>query len=296
MSSVFHSPALRQRPARGRFLALALALVCTAGSAFAFPPAPPFTIHGIARDSYGWALKATDAGTVVIRRNGAIIAEAPVNETARSGENFRALVAMDTNPADPYRTGAQTTGTLFSIEVRFPTVTMPVASLTADRRTVGQPGGSLFLDFSVGVDSDGDGIPDSWEWWQLSEFGIGPGDPRWSLATLGRGDFDGDGTSDYVEYLAGTFAFLTEDKLGLAIDGFAPDGSAQLHALLVVDKVYRIESSLDLQTWTTQTVRPGAPGAALANTFTVGDTREVPIYAPLSGDRSQRFYRLVLVR
>ncbi len=281
---------------RHRFLVTFLALVAGTSPALAFPPAPTFTIHGIARDPFGWALKSTDQGTVVIKRNGAVIVEAPIDDTSRPGENFRALLPMDTNAADPYRAGAQTAGVSFTIEVRFPTVTMLISSLTASQRTIGQPAGMLFVDFTVGVDSDGDGIPDAWEWWQLGEMGIGPGDPRWTLATLGTGDFDHDGTSDYVEYLAGTFAFLADDSLRLAIDGFAPDGSAQLRALVVVEKTYRIESSNDLQTWTTASVRVGAPGAVLTTNYAATDTREVAIYAPISGAPTERFYRLTLVR
>lgn len=271
-------------------------LAFLASNALAFPPAPPFTIHGIARDPYGWALKSVDQGKVVVKRNGVVIAEASIDETGRPGENFRALVSMDTNAADPYRAGAQITGVLFTIEVRFPGATMLVSSVTAGQRTVGQPGNTLFLDFTVGLDSDGDGIPDAWEWWQLSEFGIGPGDPRWSLTTLGTGDFDRDGTSDYLEYLAGTFAFLAEDSLRLKIEGIEADGSARLRAIIVLDKNYRVEFSSDLKTWAPASVRVGAPNAALMTTFMAADTADVPIYAPGTGQAANRFYRLHLIR
>lgn len=275
---------------------LLLSVLGLTNRAAAFPPAPTFTVHGIARDSYGWALKTADQGTVVIKRNGVVIAEAPISETARAGENFRALLPMDTNPADPYRTGAQTTGTLFAIEVRFPNTTMPVASLKASQRTVGQPAGQLFIDFTIGVDSDGDGIPDAWEWWQLGEAGIEPGDPRWSLATLGTGDFDHDGTSDYIEYLAGTFAFLNSDTLRLKITGLQPDGSAVLSAFVVVDKTYRVELSEDLKVWTRTAVRADSPTAEAATNFTATDTREISLYSPAAIGHSNLYFRLVLVR
>jgi hypothetical protein len=230
-------------------------------SAKAFPPAPTFTINGVVRDSFGWALKASDVGTVVFKRNGLVIAEAPIDERGRASENFRTQLAMDTNPAAPYSELSQSAGVLFTIEVRFPTQTLLVTSINSSQRTVGQPAGSVFLDFTIGVDTDGDGIPDAWEFWQLSELGIGSGDPRWSLTTLGTGDFDGDGLSDRNEYLAGTFAFLADDKLFLNIEGFEADGSARLRTLLVVDKSYRIEVSTDLLTWTTVSTRLGAPAA-----------------------------------
>jgi hypothetical protein len=266
-----------------------------ASTAFAFPPAPPFTIHGVARDPYGWALKAVDQGTVVIKRSGTIIAQAPIDES-RPGENFRAVLSMDSNSADPYRTGAQTPGVSFTVEVKFPSQTMLVSSLKASQLSIGQPGGDLFIDFTIGADTDGDGIPDAWEWWQLGEMGIGPGDPRYSLTTLGSGDFDKDGTSDYDEYLAGTFAFLAQESLSLSIEDLEADGTARLRTLLVVDKSYRVEFSTDLQTWTPASIRVGALTATLSTNFSIPDTRQVPLYAPVAGSPDQRFYRLVLVR
>lgn len=265
-------------------------------AAWAFPPAPTFTINGVVRDSFGWALKSGDLGTVVIKRDGVVIAEAPIDERGRAGENFRTQLAMDTNPAQPYSDRSQSTGVQFTIEVRFPTQTLLVTSINSSKRTVGQPGGSVFIDFTIGVDSDGDGIPDAWEYWQLSELGIGFGDSRWSLTTLGTGDFDGDGLSDRNEYLAGTFAFLADDKLALAIEGFETDGSARLRTVLVVDKSYRVEVSTDLITWSTAAVRPGSVAAAAQSLLKVDDTRETALFAPPLPGQPRQFYRLILVR
>lgn len=266
-----------------------------AGVALAFPPAPTFTIHGIARDSYGWALKASDNATVVLKVNATVIATAPVSESPRAGENFRLAVPMDTRPTDPYRTGAQTTGNFFSIEVRFPNTTMPVAFLTASQNKVGKPGEMLFVDFTVGEDSDGDGIPDAWEWWQLGEMGIGPDDPRWSLTTLGSGDFDGDGTSDKIEYLAGTFAFLSEEKLALEITGFDEDRTPRLAAFVVIGKTYRVERTTNLTAWQGVPVRLDSETAEPSTSFTSADTREAVI-RPAEAPLPNAFYRLVLVR
>jgi len=235
-------------------------------------------------------------GTVVFKRAGEVIAEAPIDERGRVRENFRTQLAMDTNPAQPYSDRSQSLGVLFTIEVRFPTQTLLVTSINSSQRTVGQPGGSVFIDFTIGVDSDGDGIPDAWEYWQLSELGIGFGDPRWSLSTLGTGDFDGDGLSDRNEYLAGTFAFLADDKLSLSIEGFEPDGSARLRTVLVVDKSYRVEVSTDLVNWTTAQVRLGSVAAAPQGILKSDDTRETALYAPPLPGQSRQFYRLILVR
>lgn len=72
--------------------------------------------------------------------------------------------------------------------------------------TVAEPGVALRLDFGVGVDTDGDGVPDGWE---LAHFGTSGGDLR--------KDTDGDGVVDQAEYFAGTTPKNLEDVLRLAV-------------------------------------------------------------------------------
>lgn len=279
-----------------RFAVLALIGALAAAPAPAFPPAPTFTLHGVARDAFGWALKASDQATVVVKSGTLVVAEGVVNETLRAGENFRVAIPMNTRTTDLYRPEAQTQGRLLSIEVRFPSGTLPVLSINADNRTVGEPGGLLFVDFTLGVDSDGDGIPDQWEWWQLAEMDIGPGHPLWSLATFGTGDRDGDGVSDHTEYLAGTFAFLNTDTIALKIEGFTPDGEAVLSMMQVEDKTYRVETSTNMLNWTRASVRRDLPGNEPDIHWTASDTRDVTLYSPASVGKPNLFYRLVLVR
>lgn len=277
------------------FLLVLAGILCT-GDAVAFPPAPTFTVRGIVRDPYGWALKVTDQGTVVVKINGTVIAQSAINEGPRAGENFRVLLPMDGNPADPYRAGIPFTGAVFTIEVQFPNQIIPITWLPVAKRTVGQPAGSLFIDFSIGQDSTGDGIPDAWKYWQLSLAGYGPGDPQWSLSALGSGDFNHNGISDYNEYLAGSFATLNEEAMRLDITGFANDGSAILSATLVVDKTYQVESSPDLFTWTVTNVRVDGAAATLASNFIANDSRRFPLYSPAAIQQPKLFYRLVLMR
>ncbi len=264
-------------PSRLLTIMLSCVLLLAAGLASAFPPAPTFTVHGIARDPFGWALKSSDNATVVLKVNGQVIATGPVNDRSRPGENFRLAVPMDTRHIDPYRLGAQTTGNIFSIDVRFPNTTMPVFTINNEPKRVGEPGEILFIDFTIGEDSDGDGIPDAWEWWQLSEMGIGPGHELWSLDTFGNGDFSGNGTSDYLHYLSGTFAFLSEETFALKITGFDEDKTPQLAAFLVAGKTYRVERTTDLADWQRVPVHLDANAGESTITFTADDTREALI-------------------
>ncbi len=88
------------------------------------------------------------------------------------------------------------------------------------------------------ADTDGDGLPDSWE---IEQFG--------SLNATSSGDADGDGTSNMMEYLAGT-----NPKSAASV--FRPathtsGGKLILTVPTVSNRSYRVWGSADLKsTWT----------------------------------------------
>jgi hypothetical protein len=89
-------------------------------------------------------------------------------------------------------------------------------------------------------DGDGDGIEDNYE--------IVNGLDRFSPADK-FGDLDGDGQNNYAEYLAGTAANDPADVLRLKT--WSVMGANYLSSFpSVTGKVYQLQSSLDLQTWT----------------------------------------------
>ena len=103
----------------------------------------------------------------------------------------------------------------------------------------------LNLDLTLGDDSDGDGLPDLWEQWQLEGAGLDTG----RLDLLDRdGDLDGDDLTNFQEYVAGTFAYLFGDNADLKIKEIGDDGWHQLEFLAVVDKTYAISESTDTET------------------------------------------------
>ncbi|HRJ08677.1 MAG TPA: hypothetical protein PK490_06935 [Prosthecobacter sp.] len=112
------------------------------------------------------------------------------------------------------------------------------------------------------------------------------------MNTLGNGD----GTPVYIEYLAGTFAFLSSETLSLTITGWHTDGSAVLSAFIVVNKTYRVEFSENMKDWTRTPVRADSPTAEVLTTFTATDTREISLYSAASIGKPHLFYRMVLVR
>ena len=81
--------------------------------------------------------------------------------------------------------------------------------------TVGLPGTRTRLDLTLGLDSDNDGLPDAWE--QLLIDNDRSGRLR-TLADVKPGDdVDGDGLTNYQEYLLGTYALDPLDGLALTV-------------------------------------------------------------------------------
>jgi hypothetical protein len=137
------------------------------------------------------------------------------------------------------------------IEVASP----PTVGAAADRRR---------LDLTLGVDLDGDGLPDAWEEAQLYQAGERPGVNGWELSKLDRdGDYDGDGTSNWNEYLAGTYALDATSILDLKLAEKLSD-SVRLEFYSFYGKQYTVEASTDLQTWAAValSLTPPAEGVA----------------------------------
>jgi hypothetical protein len=87
-----------------------------------------------------------------------------------------------------------------------------------------------------GLDSDGDGIPDAWELFWAGD-----------LSSLSReGDYDGDGVSDYEEYLADTNPMDPEDQFRiLAYE--SSENSSLLSWTSKPTRVYQAQSSSTLE-------------------------------------------------
>jgi hypothetical protein len=158
---------------------------------------------------------------------------------------------------------------------------------------VGLPSGKLRLDLTIGIDSDGDGLPDSWEEDVANSLGLG------SIEDVNpNDDSDGDGVSNYIEYIAGTYAFDKDDKFGLKVidvitTGTAPEEShhAHLRFLAIPGRTYRIGEwigSGSLKPCQFSSVRDGS---GLRTSLLASEVANQDVYVPMI-DGESRFFVL----
>lgn len=238
------------RPRLGRrFVFSGLVLAFCATTLQAFPPAPHKTLHGMVRDEYGNALRL-DGASVVFSKNGKQVLRVPIQASTLLNQNYQIRLRMDMQRPGTikYNDLAQNPGEQFTLSVRINDILyQPIEMSTPP--TVGKPGERTRLDLTLGVDSDGDGIPDAWKISQLYAAGIMPDENGWRLDLLDRdGDFDGDGISNFAEYIAGTYATDANDYLSLKLVE-KQQSSVRLSFYSIIGKTYALEASSDLKNW-----------------------------------------------
>lgn len=215
----------------------------------AFPPAPFYTLHGMVRDENGQTLRVDGAKVSFYKDTTELFSET-IKESTQPDQNYQLRLRMDMlrSGTKSYSDLANTTGTAFSLRIVMHDVAYLPIEMSSPR-VIGKPGERTRLDLTLGVDSDGDGIPDAWEQSQLFAGGITPGQNGWDLSLLDRdGDFDGDGISNWNEYIAGTYA--TDPTHFLSVRSLVkfPE-SVRLGFYSIYGRRYSLETSTDLKTW-----------------------------------------------
>ncbi|MDB4406001.1 hypothetical protein N9191_01735 [bacterium] len=207
-------------------------------------------IFGKVRGEFGFGL--TDGSTsLLLLADGDEVARTSISDSGAFGENYRLTLPVDLNPAKgTYRTAAldPAANVSYSFAAERDGSRLLVSKVeSVSANPTPESGAVMQINFILGEDSDGDGLPDDWERFQAGLLGAIEGDPLDVFSA--KGDRDGDGLSDYGEYVAGTFALLFQDGLNFAIEKVYESGRTELSFLAIDSKSYRIESSSDLKTW-----------------------------------------------
>ncbi len=288
------APAARGPRLRGLLLVcmFAAALFPTAPRATAFPPSPYYTLYGVVRDQVGNTLTASGA-EIVLLRGGVEMGRAPITGALRADRNYELRVRIDLNRSGTrvYSSYAIPAEGLYSLAVDIGGQRYYPIEVSGDLRA-GRGGERVELNLNLGADTEGDGLPDAWEEWQLYQSGAFPGSPGWDISRLTRdGDFDGDGISNFVEYVAGTFAGDATERFELRIVSVT-NTTAFFEFFAITGKVYRIEASSDLQTWNEIPFIVG-PGAGPSLFYRAQDIGVLSARAENAAG-SKLFYRLTV--
>ena len=258
----------------------------------AFPPAPYYTLYGMVRDQVGQTLTAEGA-TLILLKGSEEIGRTPISNL-HLDQNYELNIRIDANRSGTtiYTEKALAAQGQFSLVVEMNgSLFYPIE--VAGNLTAGKGGERVRLDLNLGEDADGDGLPDIWEQWQLYQAGYYPdGNGDWPLHLIDRnGDLDGDGLSNWLEYVAGTFAGDATEKFGLEIKE-KTDTGVRFEFYAITGKTYTIERSVDMTIWTRVPFAIGAPAIG-ESSYSATDVALLNAFAtPTTG--TKEFYRLTV--
>ena len=262
-----------------------------AGSAQGFPPAPYFALYGTVRDQVGQTVTA-DQAEVVLLKGTQEMGRTPITSGARLDQNYELHMRLDQNRGGTtlYTEKAVATQSPYSLAVDIGGVRYyPIE--VAGNLTTGKGGERVRLDLNLGQDSDGDGLPDVWEQWQLYQAGLYPDENgNWPINLIDRnGDFDHDGTSNWLEYVAGTFAGDATERFALEIKEKTAT-YARFAFFGIIGKTYTIEATTDMKTWARVPFSIGT-AAAGSPSWQAQDVAIVSAFTA-TGAGANQFYRL----
>ncbi|MDB6030828.1 MAG: hypothetical protein JWM16_1166 [Verrucomicrobiales bacterium] len=268
---------------------IGMLLLC--GSASAFPPAPHHILYGMLRNQFGDPLNDATA-IVYLETPTGVQLPARVVPNLEPGVNYRLEVPMDSGTSgdsNAYQPTALRPFFQFKLKVQIGQTTYLPIQMAGNFAQIGQPGQKTRIDLTLGVDSDGDGLPDAWEQQLINIYGG-------TLASIRpQDDADHDGISNLQEYLAGTYAFDPADGFRLTVTRVNA-GASDLQFLAIRGRTYSLQSSTNLQQWTPVTfgVVTGGTAGAPQSSYAATDVRTLNVRVPFQTGATNRFFRALV--
>jgi len=271
---------------------MAVAALCAATAAAVSIPQSPVVTYGLVRDEYGSPLTAASAAEMKLVKdaepNGTVYAKTVVGPTANPSVNYSLSLEIDSE--GPTRSYAVVQGTPMRVTCIIDGVAQTLSPSPVFETPVN--GTAQRIDFAIGADADGDGIPDTWEMWMLLANGRASNAAA-IAAFKPDDDADGDGMSNYNEFLAGTDPFLSTDLLAIkSFKKVSEAGRFEIKFTTVPDITYRIvtTASLDKPTWMPCATTKIIDGGTKYETYK-GNGRDITIYVD-APDGDSAFFRI----
>lgn len=258
----------------------------------AFPPAPFYIVYGTVRDQVGATLRV-DGAEIALLRDGTEVGRAPIQTDLRADSNYELKIRIDRNPDATriYSSNAVAAQGVYSLVVVMNGQNFYPIEVAGTLRA-GNGGERVRLDLNLGIDANHDGLPDAWQEWQLYQSGRRPGTPGWDINLITKdGDFDGDGVSNYQEYVAGTFAGDATERFELRLTSKSAT-SVGFEFFAITGKVYSIEESADLKTWKIAPLTT-VPNGTLTDFYRATAVGIMPAYVSATS-ATTRFFRLTV--
>ena len=255
----------------------------------------PFTFAGRIVD---YAHVAYDSDTAVEVRvktqDGVLLAKTKTQSYQNSAFNYVVNVPMSSQVISGHVTnGTSVVFEFVELDTNGDVERIYNGIVTEGDAKIGNPGDYRKVNLILASDADGDGVADEYVEsleYLMWENGIENYDPN--------ADYDGDGQSNYAEYIAGSNPFDKTDTFSFRAMAIREgiEGYVALRVCVEEGRTYTVSTSgrlgKDVSEWTKDTFSVGDPSAALQNRITTGGSESGyrTIYVRKDGD--SRFWKI----
>ncbi|MGD0260172.1 MAG: hypothetical protein ABSD29_10155 [Verrucomicrobiota bacterium] len=279
---------------RARLALVLLALPIAPGlcpTARAYPPGPYHVLYGTVRDQYGTPLSSAQAQIVLQTPAGLQFCAPVVPGISIPGVNYLLRVPLDSGVTpDLYQPNVLVPAAPFKLVVVIGTVTNLPIQMTGTNFALGSWAMSTRVDLTLGVDSNGDGLPDAWEYAFLAAIGATN-----TLASLHANSvLTPDGLTLAQEFLLGTAVFDPDDPLKITFLGFN-GASPVLQFPTLSGRSYTVRMSTNLKNWSLAAfnLASDAPDAPARSVCIAPSTAIIQVYvAPPPAGTTKQFYQI----